>query len=53
MFVSVAQPTVVSGFRVGTHERVVDGFVALVDLPMGFALVVVPDLAAASPARRS
>ena len=48
VFVSVAQPTVVSGFRVGTHERVVDGFVALVDLPMGFAQVVVPDLAAAS-----
>ncbi len=43
----LTQPLVVGGFRVGTHERVVDGFVALVDLPMGFALIIVPDLAAA------
>ena len=46
MFVSLAQPTVIGGFRVGTHKRVVDGFFTLIDLPMCFPLVVVPDLPA-------
>lgn len=48
VFARLMHPPVVRSLRIGAHERVVHGFVALVDLPTGFALVVVPDLAAVS-----
>ena len=48
VLVSLAQPSVVGGSRVGAHKGVVDGFLALVDLPVRVPLVVVPDLSTAS-----
>ena len=42
----LAKPSVVGRIRVLAHEGIVDRLVALENLPMHFALVVVPDLAA-------
>ena len=42
----LAKPAIVGRIRVLAHEGVVDRLVALENLPMHLALIVVPDLAA-------
>ncbi len=49
----LAQPAIVGGVRVLTHEGVIDRLVALENLPVHLALVVIPDFAARASLAKS
>jgi hypothetical protein len=43
---SLAEPAVIRRVRVGAHEGVFDDIIALIDLAMSFALIVIPNATA-------